>query len=397
MKTIVLIDPFWTGHHPTYLKLISQAVLSCGHSVVVFCPNPQEVQQWIAVNSGPDRERFHAFELHEPQPSQCPFNRLRDVLNGLAWWRAAARAVRKARRATGAAPDLVFFAWLDSYLNFFLDGRFIDLVFRYQWSGLFFHPRHLRDSAYSPQDLGYYEELQSRFCTGVALLDEGIAARMQARLPAKRVVVFPDVADNSPPDRSFPVAGDIAGKAAGRKIISLLGGLARRKGMLTLLDAARAMQPDDCFFVFCGALVDQAFDPGEAEALRKIAAAPPANCFFHFSYIPGEAQFNALVELSDILFAGYENFPHSSNIVTKAALFEKPVIVSQGGCMAERVAAFRLGESFEKGDVTGCIAAIRRVLGRNDGTPDFAGFRSLHSEARFSEAVRQVVTAGITS
>lgn len=393
MKKTILIDHFWTGHHPTYLKLFSKAILSCGHSVVVFCPSPHEVQQWIAVNCPHDRERFRGFEIREPARPRFLPSRMGDALYGAAWWLSAAGAVRKAHRETGTKPDLVFFAWLDSYLGFFQGVRPVDLIFPYPWAGLYFHPRHLRSPDISPEARGYDGEIRSVNCRGVALLDEGVADRMRVRFPGKPVVVFPDVADQSAPDRGYPVLKDLVERAAGRKIVSLLGGLAKRKGMLTLLEAARLMAPDECLFSFCGVLAEQAFAPEEAAAVRQLAADPPRNCFFHFGRIPDEAQFNALVERSDVLFAGYENFPHSSNILTKAALFEKPVLVSRGSCMEERVRTFGLGTSFDTGDVAGCVAGLRRLLEGKDLKADFSGFRATHSPERFEEAMGSILAA----
>jgi hypothetical protein len=52
---------------------------------------------------------------------------------------------------------------------------------------------------------------------------------------------------------------------------------------------------------------------------------------------PDEAQFNSLVYICDILFAAYNNFPNSSNILTKAAIFQRPVVVSNNFCMEKRV------------------------------------------------------------
>ena len=53
--------------------------------------------------------------------------------------------------------------------------------------------------------------------------------------------------------------------------------------------------------------------------------------------IPDESCFNALIAESDLIFAAYKQFTGSSNLLTKAAAFRKPVIVSRGLCMGRRV------------------------------------------------------------
>jgi len=142
--------------------------------------------------------------------------------------------------------------------------------------------------------------------------------------------------------------------------------------------------------MYAGDLSEESFDSNELQFIRRIASNPPQNCYFHFDFIPEEAQFNALAEISDILYASYENFPHSSNILTKAAIFKKPVIVSKGFCMEERVKAFRMGESIEYGNVSQCIEAISRLLETKEQQADFASYRYLHSEERLSVVFQEV-------
>lgn len=396
MKTIALIDPFWTGHHSTYLKLFAKAMLSLGHTVMAFCPHPHEVTEWVAANCEQSSARFQGFELKEPKPSSFPYQPVQKALNDMSLWRSAAQAIKKARRSTGARPDLVFLAYLDDYLGNYDSPRMIDLLFPYPWTGLYFNPWYLRQYERESDILGpssqFDVEALAKRCRGIGLLDEGIADRMRERLPGKRVVVLPDIADDSPPDPDFPLYREIVARAKGRKIVSLLGGIAKRKGVLTLLEAAEQLRSDDCFFVFAGPLIEQAFDSGEVPYIRRIAADPPENCLFHFGFIPGEARFNALVTLSDILFAGYVNFPHSSNLLTKAALFEKPVIASREYCMGERVEAFRLGECIGEGNVSECVAALRRLLNGDDTNRNFAGYRLLHSEERFRSALQTLLS-----
>jgi hypothetical protein len=395
VKTIAIIDPYQSGHHSTYLRLFARAILGLGHEVLAFCPDPQAARDWVADHAPQAQERFHAFEFQEPATRSWPFEKLQTVLNGISWWRSTGKALRQAQQLTGKKADLVFFTWLDSYLDSCQNRLLTDLVFPYDWTGLNFNCYEMRqnpDPTPLPFGFGAPEEpLRARHCRGVAILDGSFAPTLQARLPGKKVVVFPDVADAAPPDRDFPLLQQIIEKAGGRKIVSLLGGLARRKGIFTLLSAAQEMPDQECFFLFAGYLAEHAFSPEEVRTIRALESQPPENCCFHFDFIPGEAQFNALVDLSDVLFAAYEEFPHSSNLLTKAALFEKPLIVSKGFIMEERVAAFGMGECIEEGDVSHCIAAIRRLLIPGALGRDFPGYRKLHSEAQFCSSVEQLI------
>lgn len=64
--------------------------------------------------------------------------------------------------------------------------------------------------------------------------------------------------------------------------------------------------------------------------------------------IPDESCFNALIAESDLIFAAYKQFTGSSNLLTKAAAFRKPVIVSRGLCMGRRVEQYGTGQNHRR-------------------------------------------------
>jgi hypothetical protein len=108
---------------------------------------------------------------------------------------------------------------------------------------------------------------------------------------------------------------------------------------------------------------------------------------FYFERIPDEPQFNDLVNTCDILFAAYENFLYSSNILTKAAVFKKLLIASNGCCIGRRVRQFQLGLTIEEGNVTQCNEAINALcreleLDSNLLNPDFEGYKKINSDVR---------------
>lgn len=73
-------------------------------------------------------------------------------------------------------------------------------------------------------------------------------------------------------------------------------------------------------------------------------------------------EFNALVDCCDVLYLAYREHFRSSRLLTKAALFRKPVIVSRGYCMAELVSKYISviavnGEHYEE-----VLAAVRSIF-----------------------------------
>jgi glycosyltransferase involved in cell wall biosynthesis len=397
-KSIALIDTDWGGHHSSICKLFAKILLELGHSVIVFCPEPIDASKWLEKHSVIS-DRLRTLELQPPEPSGFSIRSVRARLTTLAHWRNAASAIRQ---IPSGPPYLTFFPWLDDYLLTGVTHHLIDRVFPYAWSGLYFHPRHLRIPSKSIFGglLAPYSGLRSAYCRAVAVLDEGVAGKLEDEIH-KHVIVFPDVADAASPDVTFPLLADIRRRARGRKIVGLLGSLEIRKGILTLLEAALTTACEPYFYVFAGAPASEGDTVhGQWAKVRSIVNTEPENCFFHFQRIPTEEQFNAMVDACDLVFAAYLNFPSSSNLLSKAAIHRKPLIVSEGYCMGERVRRFGLGATIPEGDVGRCIEALHQLLDArwsDELRPDFAGYLKVHSLAQLIKGFEAVVEAGTVS
>jgi len=388
VKTIALFDTIPNGHHPTYLRLFSQILLEMGYRVLTFCPDPDALQTWITQHHSEYAPNLYAIGATSPQVPALPIlDYTPRPMSALFQWKYATDTIQSAASQLGYKPDLVFFPWLDSYLSDYLPSIIVDCLFPYNWSGLFFHPPYLLTGPKRLPIFGLpltpYSATRSARCRSLALLDEFEVAKLQLILD-KPVIPFPDLTDESLPDLTYPIATQIREKAGDRKVIGLLGGLAPRKGLLTLLEVAKQWQQDDWFFVFVGELYEVFLSSEEISEIRRFAQSNPSNCFFHLDWIPDEPKFNAVVESCDVLFAAYENFPYSSNMLAKAAVFEKLLIVSAGDCIGNRTEAFHLGISIPAGDVIQCIDALTKLHKQLEFKepyfkPDFEGYRKIHS------------------
>ncbi len=397
MKTVAFICPALSGHHETYLRIFTQTVLEAGYQVAAFTPQPQRLSAWVA-DTYPDlANRVSTFDLTYSRRFRVP-GPLSIFFDKLAWVRFTAQTIR----ASGLQPDLVFHTWLDNCLTPGLTATLTDWYVPYVWSGLYFHPWYLRQNLrYARLRRGFlnnHAALRSRRCPAVAVLDEGVAEQLREGLNGKPVVIFPDIADASPPDQHFAPLAEIHSRANNRTIISLAGALSKRKGMLTLMEAARQSSREQWFFVFAGELLLDSFLPEEQRWIQDWLQSPPPNCYFYPQRLPDEAQFNAIIDSCDILFAAYHHFLSSSNLLTKAALFEKPIIVSEGYCMGERVQQYGLGLAIPENDVAQCLTAIRQLSDpaareRLISAARFADYRKQHSLERLQVAFNSILTA----
>ena len=381
-RSIALVDLIWTGHHPSYLRFFARALLEQGCRVVAVCPQPQEMEDWLKQSHPAFADRFRAARAVEPGSPAGPTPLgLRAVL---ARW----QNTRAALAGLGESPSLVLFAWLDTLLHPLLRPWLLERAFPHDWAGLYFHPRHLRVAAAGLRARWHARELpaalRSRRCRGVFVLDEGVAVALSAGAGGKPVFCLPDIADTTEPDSAYALARQLRERAAGRCVVGLAGGIAWRKGVMTLLAASRVLPPQRYFFVMAGPLIESTFPARDREALRALAAQPPENWLLHFQRIPGEAQFNAVLAQFDVIFAAYRDFPHSSNLLAKAAWLRKPLLVSRGHLMAERTARYRLGRAIDEADASQCARAIEELAQGPDPAADHAGYLREHSAERFA-------------
>lgn len=417
MKTVALVDTnHGRGHHLTYMRFFSKTLLEMGYRVMSFYPQPDEIQSWIQENCSEEVEHFHAFEMQEYQWRELPlvghlpklfpkWNRWPQPILILGRWQKTAAMIQEAAHQIGHEPDLVFLNWLDNYLSYYLSGSMIDRVFPYSWSGLYFRPATYRfGQRYLPilkKPLSHLSVANADHCQAITLLDEYEAEKLQADVDNTPIIAFPDFTDTTPPDLTYSLAADIKAKAGQRTIVGLFGSLSKRKGLLTLLQAAQQCNPDEFFFVFAGSLSKQMFHQDyetrlndDYDQVQKLVESSPANCLFHLEFIPGEPQFNALVQSCDVIFSAYENFPYSSNALVKAATFRKMVIASEGYCMGKRVQHFHMGTTIPEGDVDACVQALedlKQQLAQPDTPPDFEGYCQRHSLQQLASSFENLI------
>lgn len=385
-KTIALVGTVWDGHHATYLQLFAQTLLELGHEVIVLCPAPREISQWIALNCRDRQDHFYSFELHDPQLVNLPSESLQIAAMKLIRWQQLAQNIRKISSNLDKSIDLTFLAFLDSYVGTYLSHLLIDRIFPYHWSGLSFHPNFLRVTLkYESMRRGFLNPLsplKSSYCPTVAVLDEGVVENLQQRIN-KPIIAFPDFADQSPPEMDCSLVKQILVKANGRKIIGLVGSQVKRKGFLTLLRVSQRSN-NSWFFIFTGKFIESSFEKKELLEIKNIIQQNPENCLFSLTQIKDESQYNAIIKTCDILYCAHENFLHSSNTLTKAAIFEKLVISGNTHCIGERVKDFDLGYRIEAGNVDQCVALLESLakefaINKFSVQPDFENYRKLHS------------------
>jgi len=397
-KNIILLDITLTGHHLAYLRTFSEILLAQGHRVICVAPEVNKVATWIKKECSSALERFYAFEYDYKPTLYSQFGRFNHTLAVLTKWKFDAALIRRIQTELHLPVDLVFFAWLDDQLAAFIPPLVLDSIFPYKWSGLYFHPNHLRLEARSFKHKANWRDwdaiLLAKNCLAVTVLDLGIQSGFQNRI-GKRVIHFPDIADDSTPDTNYALAKEIKTKAAGRTVVGIIG-CESHKGALTMANLAQLADPKQFYFVFLGILPEQTYKKEDWEKLQAFIQENRENCFFRFESIPEGAAYNAVFCTFDIPFLVYNNFVSSSNRLTKAAIFRKLVLASNNYCVGENVQRYDLGEAVKPMDAEAALKGLEVVLQRikSERFPDknWQVYRELNSEAKLYERFAELTS-----
>jgi len=402
-ETIALLEWNWMGHHPTYFTHFAAAMAEAGAEVVPFCADPEDFARRLAgLDLGNEAlvRIARAERVEGPRPSNFRPARWRGIYEARKFFGSLGKQLRTWETKHGRKIDLVFFACI--YDRQFEHMRSAERLFGFPWAGLYLHARSFRMPG-SPvpylSGLPCPERIfDSPSLRAAAVLDEGAAEPLGKIIGGKPVLVFPDITvrDLPPDDGQSGLAQKIKAFAAGRPIVSLTGHLQWTKGIDVFTEAAAHPDMKGVFFFLGGEVNWGQISRAEKAKLHQAWEELP-NLYAHLQHLP-EPAMNSIYAASDIVFAAYRSFPNSSNALTKAAVFERPIVVSDGYLMAERVRKFGLGEVIPEGDTEALVAALRRILEPGylqelRGRARWQEYREAHSVDRLKNVMDKLVAA----
>lgn len=408
-QTVALLDPLWFGHHPMYFAEFTASFLRAGADVLSLCPEPGTARRDLAAcignhaGGGLDRVSFHHLP---PEGTGFPANMLPgNPLRTLARWKDAAEALADAEKSSGRHADLLFFPYLDVYLRYLPFPSIPRFFINRPWSGLYLRNHHYGAPPGWKRKLVIHGKgdpmLRSPLCDSIGVLDERFIPAMED-FTGKKISAFPDITRSDLPPQPAPLALEILRKAAGRKIIGMIG-LERRKGFLQLLEVAGLARAGNFpYYIVCaGGMNLKEYTEPERRMLADLAHSINSGNIdnLHFDpsagRIPDEADFNSVFSTFDIAWAAYENFHGSSGTIGKAAAFEIPCLATAGECIGRRIEHYRTGLTIPEVDPALALEAIHRLCNLSDWNgdplqPDYHAFRKQHSRERLDELTRGI-------
>lgn len=413
---VAVIDVQWLGSLPTFHLVVVDTLLALGCRVVSFSPDPDGVQRHCAPGtSGPcglvvrriGAARPGASDTDRPvvgtdllrrfyrrwAPSWIREKRLRSL--ALSGWEAVRQEVSAFRWENRDPIDQVVFPYLDHPIISLSAGSGTGLPdLDRPWSGLWVHPDprkpalgQLRSVATSLKSLRYFGGFWS--------LDESLPEWADGALTSLWLGRFPDVTDEDLPDDRGTLESEIMRLGSKGPVVLLAGELSARKGVHELLLAANEAQRrgSRLQFVVAGPL-DQASCDREVRTLDSALRGAPRNLHFLPGWIPDGHEFNAAVRAASVIWAAYRDFPFSSNLLTKAAMIGRPVLVSDGGLLADRVRAYGLGRVVDPSDPEQVVSTLESTVAEDRSDSDaYASYYRDHSARSLSTVLKAVLPA----
>lgn len=417
---LFLVNPIsGEGHLDTYARLYSAALLNLGFRIVLVTEKEAGCTEWLVRHNVPiarftivtrlekkECSAKHSKNQRRYDNSPAVGEPLRQtikkwigqLLEPFPWLRKTileignrilARfsgqgvaglndRVRRAEAATGFRPDLVFIL----YPDLLPQDKKTWSSWSYPWVCIRFTPA-LGDWATS---LPVEPLFQVPTLRGACFLDDSSTHIYRRRLSNLVFATVPDVCDPTLPDEETAMVRILRKRAAGRTVVFAGGGITGRKGFADLIEVISKVPRGDYFFLLIGKIHWSTFSSDEAAVLRKFIRSLPENVMTHFEYLEDERDFNALMASADIIYAVYRNFPHSSNMLAKAAYFEAALLVSNRYRMGRQVEKYGLGATVYEGDIEDIINNLEK-LQHFDACPGAKRFQQAHSHSSLTKAL----------
>lgn len=373
MKRVALVDPFYTGHHGAYMRYFVDYFQSKGYEVVVFMPNS-------GLTTSGSLDVVH-FELKRRRfRSLLPHTR-----KVLLEWRDISKSLKIYEKAHQGAFDLVFFTWLDFLLANYLPPVLIPLIFKWKWSGLYFHPRHMRLSDATQMEKAGLSQVDSvlfsKNCLGISIHDPGILDLYRRRL-GKPVVKIPEFADDTHPNLNNSDFEEIRSKAQGRTVIGMIG-LAPHQGFSYFCELALWADADSFYFVFAGNWNEALYSSEERDLFERCKE--KKNASFILRPLSEGEEYNSVFNAIDVVFLVYKNFTSTSNRMTKACFFKKLIIASNRHIIGEEMNQYHLGVTVDENvdSVQEGLLELMRLTKEDKLTPKWNEYLKAHGLDNF--------------
>ena len=228
---------------------------------------------------------------------------------------------------------------------------------------------------------------------GTCFLDEAAIQQYREVFPAKQFAFLPDITETDLPLEPTALAVEIKRRAAGRLIVFMGGSIGQQKNLEKWIELILSTDPTQWYFVQIGRISYNNLTPADEQALGRIKQQPPENLYVHADYLPDETSFNSIIATADVIFAVYRDFYRSSNMLAKAAYFEKPILVADRCLMGERVTQYGIGLAVPADSLAAIQAGLSAITHIQDLPIKCASYRVAFSRIEFGRSLTAFATS----
>lgn len=334
---IMIFEPFLEGHHLSWLRYLSEDLLSAGHKLT------------LALDTGPTSMDLLKSNLADVLPQVSLISVFNEAGNfhGGGILQALSRCLQKSGAQDAFLINLDHIA--SSCLRRAALGIMPPEVLRGRLSGVYFRPRFLANPAWPPGNIlkvaGFHRLCRQRWFRHILLLDEDLLAVAKATYAGPAYHLLPD-----PWDGNFSLGRQEARTALGipedRYVLLHFGIGDRRKGLHLTIQAMLESTPEERSFLLCAGKISR--DRDIVEALRTLEERGMALVLNHYV---SDAEADLCFSASDAVLLTYIKHFGSSGVLSLAAAAGKLVIASEEGLVGRRVRTNNLGLLFPSGNI----------------------------------------------
>jgi hypothetical protein len=392
-SAVTLFDWHTQGHHPTYLSAYAESFLQLGKLVNIGTTENDWLEAALSDKGYRAGQDFVVTKINNfpwltrkksVRAKLKNLNRKRIFINSLRV------SIREGQKKLGVDCKQIHIACIYENEASLLD-RAIKSI-KYPASALYLqgHTFHQTSSAKPNQMLTL---LQNEYLKSVLTLDELIGPKIKA-VTSAHVIQSPDFTNiDLAPDTL--IESQIEEKLGQRPRIALMGYLIKSKGLLELCQLVVSGELSQHGIIIAGEVKWKEFTTEEAKMIREACFSQP-NVWAKLERLETEGAYNALLKNTHVVLAAYQDFPHSSNTLCKAAHLKKPIVVNDIGVMAQRVRDYKIGEithSHSKGALLASINRITKDLQAWEklNKPKWDSYVRAHSRERLNDTLASVV------
>jgi glycosyltransferase involved in cell wall biosynthesis len=371
---LLVYEPRMEGHHPGWLRFITEDLLSAGFRLSLATDQRPAAQDTLRQSLGSLLDEVKIVPVYDDS------GRRRGGKTG---------SVELCLRESGAGS--VFLCAFDEIASAVERRAAFGILppapLRGRAGGIYHRPRFMAASRFSPnrwlKHLGFCRLARGGWFRQILFVDPYLARQWQEALPQSPLYFLPDPC---PPDFSGDRAAacQVLGLPAKKRIFLFYGVGSRRKGLHLATAAMRLFPASDSAFLLCAGRFEP--NPKVSRDLDLLALQGRARAINRYV---SNAEEKLLFAASDFVLLPYVHHFGTSGVLSRAAAAGKPVIVSDEQLLGRLVRDNKLGLLFPSGDVPALCEQIRRAKAAFAGQLSEWAAAARNYAGRFSRAAHR--------